>query len=126
MTQLNKIEESLPKTLWSLDAPLDDTVDFNALRNCIDTIVAMGGITNEDQGTCLSNSGYSLESLKSQFNQFVDMNTFVIPANAVVSFNLLPIFPLLSLSLTCAFSCCLIFSITSYDDKKSSAVKQTC
>lgn len=48
-------------------------------------IVAMGGLTSEDQGTCLTQSGYSLDSLKSQFNDFVDINTFVLPANAIVS-----------------------------------------
>lgn len=85
LNQLNKIEQSLPQTLYDLNAPLDDTVDFNKLRDCIQVIVAMGGITSEDQGTCLSNSGYSLDNLKNQFNDFVDMNTFVVPANAVVS-----------------------------------------
>lgn len=85
LDQLNKIETSLPSTLLSLQAPMDDSADFYALRECIMTIVAMGGITSEDQGTCLTESGYSLASLKVQFNDFVDINTFVLPANAIVS-----------------------------------------
>lgn len=85
LDKLNTLEQSLPATLLNLQSPLDDTADFDALRNCIMTIVAMGGLTSPDQGTCLSQSGYTLDSLKQQFNDFVDINTFVIPANAMVS-----------------------------------------
>jgi len=45
------------------------------------TIVDMGGRKSEDDGTCLAESGYSLDSLIDQFNTFVDINQFQIPAD---------------------------------------------
>merc|ERR1712093_632235 len=79
--QLAKVQQSLPTTLSAISA-MDDTGNVAALEQCINTIVAMGGRRSEEDGTCLSTSGYSLDSLKSQFDTFVDVNQFVVPANA--------------------------------------------
>jgi hypothetical protein len=88
LNQLNTIEDNLDETLNLMTAPMDDTQDFETLRQCILTIVALGGLKtaeDADKGTCLTESGFSLAHLTEQFNTFVDLNSFHAPANAVVS-----------------------------------------
>lgn len=68
-SQLAKVQQSLPTTLSAISA-MDDTGNVAALESCINTIVSMGGRQTEEDGTCLTQSGYSLDSLTSQFKTF--------------------------------------------------------
>lgn len=68
-SQLAKVQQSLPTTLSAISA-MDDTGNVAALESCINTIVSMGGRQTEKDGTCLTQSGYSLDSLTSQFKTF--------------------------------------------------------
>ena len=85
--KLNQIQDGLPSQLLALNADsinnLDDRANFNKLRDCITTIVNMGGRKTDKDGTCLSKSGYSLDSLRTQFQTFTDQNVFLAPAAAV-------------------------------------------
>jgi hypothetical protein len=82
--KLQQIQDSLPETLRVLTpADINDQANFDALRDCINTIVAMGGRQSDKDGTCLSTSGFSLDSLRTQFRTFTDQNVFLAPANAV-------------------------------------------
>lgn len=62
---------------------LDDRANINALRECINTIVAKGGRRSETDGSCISTSGFSLDSLRDQFKTFTNVNLFDAPVAAV-------------------------------------------
>lgn len=86
--KLTQIQNGLTSTVNIILTPkasdsLSDRNNIDALRNCINTIVANGGRKTADDGTCLSTSGFSLESLRQQFRDFTDMNDFLAPAAAI-------------------------------------------
>jgi hypothetical protein len=68
-TQLKKVQDSLPVILGDI-AQLDDTHNLKAMQDCIMAIVSMGGRKTEEEGSCLSSSGFSIDSLTQQFNSF--------------------------------------------------------
>lgn len=67
----NKVQKDMSDILANNITDLTDASDLSALKQCIQTIVEMGGRT-EENGNCLTTSGYTLDSLRNQFNTFVD------------------------------------------------------
>jgi hypothetical protein len=65
----NKVQKDMGDILTNNITDITDASDLQALKNCITTIVEMGGRT-ADNGNCLTNSGYALDSLRDQFNMF--------------------------------------------------------
>lgn len=67
--QLLKTQQSLPVILGQIPA-LTDQANFQALQNCINYIVSIGGQKDAQDGSCLSQSGFSIDSITQQFNAF--------------------------------------------------------
>lgn len=106
-SHLAAVEASLPDTLQGLmDSSSgssssrsgttgwedDDTGNLMALSRCLLGIAAVAGnatitttIGGNNNRTCLTESGLSLSSLIEQFDAFVQINSFDIPAEAAVS-----------------------------------------
>ena len=69
-TAFNKVQNSISDILLNNITDITDASDLQALKDCIGLIVAKGGRQSEEEGTCLTTSGYTLASLQDQFNMF--------------------------------------------------------
>jgi len=82
-SQLNKVQDDVISDIAQLDSSSlgSDRGNFQALQACIAEIVKQGGL--QEGQNCLSESGYSVSSLRDQFVTFVNVNDFDIPAQAI-------------------------------------------